>query len=475
MDSGFEAINNPPIEVEYFQAYVGINSDPSPQTVVYNVGNPNSPAILGPINGNTGGGSVDPTTHRFWGANVYSGNVLIYTGSASGPTLDTSVDVSGCPLNVQIDPNNRIAWAAAQCGGGNDVVTAINADTFKVLDATGSGGVQGQTAVNTDTHFFYICPGGSTPKFINPSNFSVTPITAFGCVMENGINPGSGASGDRLYAQNGSANTVEVVDGNNNLLNTVTITGVGGTVGFNTNLNRVYFGVFDSSPSPGTGYVYAFNSADLDSQSTPTALWTQTVGSGYGVQTISVDSSRNLIYAEVNNNSSNSVLYVIQDGGMSTPTPTATPTATGGGTPTATATAGATPTTTSTLTPTPTATATRVPGLLTVNPSSKNFGKVSLDTPKPQTFTLTNSSSAKTGSPITFLNPLASVPVANPQIFGFPRTGATNCPPQLLPQKKCTLTVQFIPVSAGPVGDTVTIFDNAANANQTISVTGTGK
>jgi len=65
--------------------------------------------------------------------------------------------------------------------------------------------------------------------------------------------------------------------------------------------------------------------------------------------------------------------------------------------------------------------------------------------------------------------------VANPQVFGFPKTNATNCPPQLLPQKKCTLTVQFIPASAGQVSATVTIFDNASNANQTISVTGTGK
>src|SRR5271166_553879 len=79
------------------QIYVGVNSDPSPQTVVYNVNIPGSPVMLTTIDGNTAGDSVDPTTHRFWGANVYSGDVLIYTGSASGPTFDTSVDVSGCP------------------------------------------------------------------------------------------------------------------------------------------------------------------------------------------------------------------------------------------------------------------------------------------------------------------------------------------------------------------------------------------
>src|SRR5208283_5646850 len=117
-----------------------------------------------------------------------------------------SVSVSGCPLWVLIDPIMRLAWVAAQCSAGNDVVTAVNADTFAPITggAVGSGGVQGAPAVNTDTHYFYICPNGNSPKFINPSGYGLTPITTFGCVMFDGINPaptsGDFAS-DRLYAQ----------------------------------------------------------------------------------------------------------------------------------------------------------------------------------------------------------------------------------------------------------------------------------
>jgi hypothetical protein len=39
----------------------------------------------------------------------------------------------------------------------------------------------------------------------------------------------------------------------------------------------------------------------------------------------------------------------------------------------------------------------------------------------------------------------------------------------------CTLTLQFAPKSKGPLAGTVTIFDNAGNANQMIPLTGTGK
>jgi len=154
-----------------------------------------------------------------------------------------------------------------------------------------------------------------------------------------------------------------------------------------------------------------------------------------------------------------------------TATRTATPTATAtGGTPTATATA--TRTATQTATPTPTSTPTGVPGLLKIEPTSKNFGKVKVGSTKKQTFVLSNS--AKSGLPITFGNPEAFL-VTNFPIFSFP-SNSNNCPPQLFPKKKCKLIVQFTPGSVGPQpSSSVTIFDNAGNANQTIQLNGEGK
>ncbi len=155
-------------------------------------------------------------------------------------------------------------------------------------------------------------------------------------------------------------------------------------------------------------------------------------------------------------------------GTVATPTPTATAT---GATPTPTATpTSASPTATPTSRPTPTSTPTSVPESLTINPSSVDFGKVKVGKIGSMTVKITNPS--KHGMPVTFGNPLATVPQTEPQVFW---SGASNCPAQLLPQEKCKLVVQFAPVVPGKVYSTLTIFDNAGNANQEIELVGKGK
>lgn len=146
-------------------------------------------------------------------------------------------------------------------------------------------------------------------------------------------------------------------------------------------------------------------------------------------------------------------------------TPTATPTATSTATSTATPTATGTPT--ATATPTPTSTPTGVPESLAVKPPFKNFGTVTPGKTKKAKFTLSNP--AKSGPPITFGTPLASI--TNSAEFG----GSTTCPVQLFPKKKCTIIVTFTPASQGPASSVITIFDDAANANQQIQLEGTGK
>ena len=154
-----------------------------------------------------------------------------------------------------------------------------------------------------------------------------------------------------------------------------------------------------------------------------------------------------------------------------TPTPTATPTGSATPTPTGTATGVTpTPTPTATATPTPSATPTAVPETLKVKPWSVNFGKVKVG--HTESVTLKISNTAKHGLPVTFGNPITAVTLTSPQQFTI---GGTNCPTQLLPKQKCKLTVLFTPASQGTVFSSVTIFDNAANANQTIPLQGTGK
>jgi hypothetical protein len=70
------------------------------------------------------------------------------------------------------------------------------------------------------------------------------------------------------------------------------------------------------------------------------------------------------------------------------------------------------------------------------------------------------------------------VPTTNPQEFGFPKSGGYTCfltVAQLLPKKSCTLLLEFAPASTGSKFSSVTIMDNASNANQTIPMQGIGK
>jgi hypothetical protein len=66
---------------------------------------------------------------------------------------------------------------------------------------------------------------------------------------------------------------------------------------------------------------------------------------------------------------------------------------------------------------------------------------------------------------------MAMIPANSPEFSSV----ATTCAAQLLPRKKCKLTVQFGPTSPGSKSATVTIFDNAGNANQVIPLSGKGE
>jgi len=119
-----------------------------------------------------------------------------------------------------------------------------------------------------------------------------------------------------------------------------------------------------------------------------------------------------------------------------------------------------------------------VPGMagggptLDITPTMKDFGTVKVHKLKKQTFILTNEGSP--GQTITFQNPFATV--TNFPIFSFPKKGATTCHQTLPAQGQCKLTLQFIAKQRGtPETGTVTIFDDAGNANQSIPLSGTGK
>ncbi len=199
-----------------------------------------------------------------------------------------------------------------------------------------------------------------------------------------------------------------------------------------------------------------------------------------------------------------------------TPTPTRTPTpspmATSSATPTQTATATSVPTATATgtlvatptptmvatATPTPTATATAtilptptpaptiipVPVALQVTAAGVrnnviNYGKVKVGRFLKQRFTLANKN--RSHLPILFLDGdgMGHSFIVNPGgNFGFLQgVKVTNCPVELLANKSCWLDVYFVPQDnvTNPKVANLTIYDDADNAPQIFTLTGTGK
>jgi centrosomal CEP192-like protein len=67
---------------------------------------------------------------------------------------------------------------------------------------------------------------------------------------------------------------------------------------------------------------------------------------------------------------------------------------------------------------------------------------------------------------------MAIVPAANPQEFSMV---TTTCGAQLMPRKKCKVTLRFSPQSPGAKSSSLTIYDNASNANQLVPLSGKGE
>lgn len=240
-------------------------------------------SVVARVSGYGGAQNVDAKTHNVWLPGLYSGQVEVYSGSTLSPV--TTVSLGYCPIGSRVDATRRYAWISAQCGGGNDPVWAINADTYAIVAGPiGTGGVMNPVnSVNPRTGRFY--GNNSVGNFeINPKTFKLSP-TSFGYVLNldsrtnliyasitNGLNIVAGGSEkviktvslsytpafvgvdeslNHIYTGSGN-NVIEVREGNNgNLLGSVSLpTGV--TLGANT-VGAIY--------TKGVGYILAAGGA----------------------------------------------------------------------------------------------------------------------------------------------------------------------------------------------------------------------
>jgi DNA-binding beta-propeller fold protein YncE len=131
---------------------------------------------------------VDLKNDNYWAPEVYSQDVMIYDGSTNmqiNKVPITSSSFNLCPGEAAFNGKSRIMWVGAQCGGGNDPVFAIDADTFKIVKGPiGSGGIMSTVAVNPTTGRLYVefenpNTGVYGSEEVNPKTYLVTP-TSFG-------------------------------------------------------------------------------------------------------------------------------------------------------------------------------------------------------------------------------------------------------------------------------------------------------
>jgi DNA-binding beta-propeller fold protein YncE len=268
------------------------------------------------------GVSVDLATHRVWAASLYSGFALAYApevgarglalpaeaavqDSSTRPALTPPARLEGlvslgfCPGSVAVDTSNRIAWVEAQCGTGSDPVWAIDADSFSVRAGPfRSGGINGEpSTVNPATGRYYFCSGGK-PKRLDPTARSVVP-TAFGAVI--GVNP----EANLLYAR-GDGPWLRIVAGSPDpevVLRNVSLPfpAPGSRIGVDTVRTRIY--------------VQNMSGNQIVQMDGATGAFLKTltlVQTGDRVQSLAVDSGRNLLYALAATEDSRGRLYVIR-------------------------------------------------------------------------------------------------------------------------------------------------------------------
>ncbi len=321
------------------------------------------------------------------------------------------------------------------------------------------------------------------------------------------MNPTIYGLANQQYGPSATANGFHDVTTGNNDFNGVTGFAAGPAYDQSTGWGTIDFNVF-------AGAVKTFPTPTASATSTPTATQTQSPTptksptatlTATGTQTATATPTRTATATPTASTTASRTATATATASITatptltaTPTPTGTHTATVTATPTLTATPTATATHTATVTATPTLTATAT---ATMTPTSSptvavalkvtatglakgvlSYGKVKLGKGLKRRLTLSNTNKKKLQ--ITFdsgdangdnfiVTLTGNTPAGS---FGFIGTMPTNCAAQLPANKTCYLDVWFLPqATTNPNTATLRIYDNADNAPQTISLTGTAK
>ncbi len=155
------------------------------------------------------GVAIDSKNNNLWCGMLVSNAVVIRDGTTG--SVITNLTLADCPGAVTFDPVHRLAWVAAQCGlshnkkyRSNDLLWAVDADTFTVVGTVMCGGVNASPEfVNPRTGRFYHVVNG--PQRVVAGEFIPT-TPAFGWVQA--VNPDA----NLLYAVDRSG-SLQIIDG----------------------------------------------------------------------------------------------------------------------------------------------------------------------------------------------------------------------------------------------------------------------
>ncbi len=241
-------------------------------------------SVLATVNGS--GTSVDLKNDNYWAGYGYPGSVAIYSGSSN--TQIGTVTTGYCPDEVVFNGKSRVMWVGAQCGGGNDPVFAVDADTFAIIKGPiGSGGVMSTIAVNPVTGRLYVLAGTGgvyTSEEVNPKTYAVTPTSFGGTVAA--INPIS----NLLYAVSGT--NLQIIYGSSEkILHTVALGYYPSFVVDNNALHHLYVG------NPTTNSIEVRSDATGEPINKPPMPWSFPLPSGAAfANAAAVDSVRGRLY-----------------------------------------------------------------------------------------------------------------------------------------------------------------------------------
>jgi len=274
------------------RVYIAGGFGPSPLLVV-NASDPAHPALVTSIGSSGSGVAVNPVANRFYSANLYGGQVLVYDGTNNSQIATANIGGGYCPGFLDVTPGTTPPkiYVGSQCGGGNDPVHVINATTNGVIAGPlGSGGVLGRVTVNAATGNIYANRNGGT-RVWRP-DYTFLADLGGGMVAANTVT-------NRLYFASGT--DLQVRDGTSHAL-LATITGAGGTgsVAVNTARNRIY--VADSNNS----LVKVIDGA------TNTVVDSFSLGTNTTPSLVAVDEGKNRLYV-AGSSASGSTLFVYSD------------------------------------------------------------------------------------------------------------------------------------------------------------------